>query len=281
MCKRMIKKYFPSVLFLAMFLISGVSQNAMASQLDKIKEKGILSVAVYKKFAPYSDDDGGIDVDVAKKIAEKLGLKVEIMPFDADESMDDDLRNMVWKGTVLGYGPADMMMHVPTDPVFRNRNDKVNIFSAYFRDDIRIVRNRERIPELENLNVFEKELIGVEGESLGSDILSSIEGGKLRKNVRHYLDINDAFTDLANGDLSAVMALGGQAEAAMGDKPGFAIEKPPLYGLLPPVGWAFGVAVRTQDTELAEAIGQAMAELESEGVMDRVFSDHGVKRVKP
>ena len=42
--------------------------------------------------------------------------------------MNDDLRNMVWKGHYLGAQPSDVMMHVPVDEHLARANDKVRIF---------------------------------------------------------------------------------------------------------------------------------------------------------
>ena len=47
-----------------------------------------------------------------------------------DENMNDDLRNMVWKGHYLGYGPADVMLHVPVDNRLMAENDKVQFDAA-------------------------------------------------------------------------------------------------------------------------------------------------------
>jgi hypothetical protein len=56
----------------------------------------------------------GIDVDLAAALADTLGMKVTPLPFQADENMDDDLRNMVWQGHYLGFGPADACCMFPS-----------------------------------------------------------------------------------------------------------------------------------------------------------------------
>ncbi|MBL8286278.1 MAG: hypothetical protein JNL15_15570, partial [Acinetobacter johnsonii] len=62
-------------------------------QLDAIRKSGRLSIAVYDDFPPYSQAGKGIDVDLGKALAEKLGLVPVIVEFKADENMNDDLRN--------------------------------------------------------------------------------------------------------------------------------------------------------------------------------------------
>ena len=89
---------------------------AWADGLETLRQRGRLRIAVYNDFPPYSIGGGkGIDADLGRAIAAKLGLAAEIVGFNADEDMNDDLRNMVWKGHYLGTQPADLMLHVPVD----------------------------------------------------------------------------------------------------------------------------------------------------------------------
>ena len=67
----------------------------------------------------------GIDVDLAKALAAKLGLKLDVAAFDAGEEVSDDLRNMVWKGHYLGGGAGDVMLHVPLDATLAEKNPQV------------------------------------------------------------------------------------------------------------------------------------------------------------
>ena len=266
---------------LIVMAVACVAGFARAAPLAEIRDKGVMSVAVYNEFAPFSEAQRGIDVEVAKKLGERLGVEVSFLPFDADESMDDDLRNMVWRGSLLGYGPADVMMHVPVDPAFALRNDKVAILAAYFRDTLQIARSLERLPELRDMNALEHEPVGVEVESLGAMILATPQGTRPLKSVHHYMDMGQAFADLRSGKLSAVLALGSQAQAAMTGVKGYAVELAPLPGRVPPGGWTYGIAVKSEHASLADALKAAMAELERDGSLDAIFAAHGVQRLKP
>ena len=59
---------------------------------------------------------------------------MELAPGD---TVEDDLRNAVWKGSYFGGGVADVMMHVPVDRQFAMRNNNVVIFGAYQRGTAR------------------------------------------------------------------------------------------------------------------------------------------------
>lgn len=73
-------------LLLVWLILSCAMMPAQAAQVrsyDDIVESGVLKVAVYDNFPPYSyRADGkprGVDVDLAAKLAEGLGLKLELL----------------------------------------------------------------------------------------------------------------------------------------------------------------------------------------------------------
>ena len=90
-----------------------------AAPLAKVRELGVLRVGLYADNRPWSWDEGGlprgIDVDLARAIGEALGVRADIALFPADEDISDDLRNVVWRGGVLGFQRCDLMLHVPFD----------------------------------------------------------------------------------------------------------------------------------------------------------------------
>jgi hypothetical protein len=92
-------------LITAAALIVAATFPVSAASLDTVTDRGVLRFAVYRDFPPFSHRAGGTlegaDVDLAKAIGAKLGLGVEFMELTADENMDDDLRNAVWKGPIL------------------------------------------------------------------------------------------------------------------------------------------------------------------------------------
>ena len=97
--------------------------------LETVQTKGVLRVAVYRSFAPFSEDGQGIDVDLAKALAGKLGVKPDVAAFEAGEEMADDLRNMVWKGHYLAGAPGDVMLHVPMDAKLAQNNPQVRLIA--------------------------------------------------------------------------------------------------------------------------------------------------------
>ena len=71
---------------------------AAAADLQKVRERSSLIVGLYHNMPPFHVAGKGIDVELAQALADALGVKLSMLPFNADENMKDDLRSMVWKG---------------------------------------------------------------------------------------------------------------------------------------------------------------------------------------
>ncbi|MFX9097338.1 hypothetical protein ABTN72_20285, partial [Acinetobacter baumannii] len=73
----------------------------------------------------------GIDVDLAQALASALGVRADVVDFPAADDLAADLRNVVWRGGLLGFRPCDIMMHVPFDRELMLENDQVAILAPY------------------------------------------------------------------------------------------------------------------------------------------------------
>ncbi len=104
--------------------------------------------------------------------------------------MNDDLRNMVWRGHYLGTQPADVMLHVPVDVHFAAGNRQVKIFAPYHLETLALARIAERVPAspssaAEGFAVFAQERIGAELDTHASDFLLNLMDGAPARTVVH------------------------------------------------------------------------------------------------
>ena len=270
----------PFLFALAALLLGSHLPAQADEQLDSIRKRGRLKVAVYNNFPPYSDAGKGIDVELGEALAAKLGLKVEIIGFLAGEDMGDDLRNMVWKGHYLRGEPADVMMRVPVDPVFAEANEQARIFGTYQQEVMGMARVASRIPAPTGsaavaLEVFTREKIGVEGDTLADAFLGSVLQGRLRANISHFRSVAGATQALKEDSVAAVMAPLGELEGALAGDTRFAVEEARL-GELTPKRWAVGMAVKADAGDLVAALSGALSELQQEGTVAAIFRRHGV-----
>lgn len=260
------------------------SLPARADGLDEIRQRGSLKVAVYNGFSPWSDKGAGIDVELAQALGKQLGIATQVVGYNADEDMDDDLRNMVWKGHYLGQQPADVMMHVPVDSYLQGKNDKVKIFGPYHLETIAVARV-QRIGAIRGsaasaLEVFTREKIGVEGRTLADAFLLGVLNGRLRENVVHFNSVASAVEKLKAGDLAAVMGPRSEIEQALGKDNRFVIEVVQMPELKIN-SWPIGMAVKAEETALANTIGEALRTLQKNGTVASVFARHGITHVQP
>jgi ABC-type amino acid transport substrate-binding protein len=275
---KLLFKFSSAIFMLACLCISCSAQAD--DEYAKIKQSGLLKVAVYNDFAPFSDNNKGIDIDLANALAKKLGFKLQLLPFQAGESLGDDLRNMVWKGHYLGYGPADVMLHVPVDQILRVQNDKVEIFAPYHRELVRLVRDIRKVPIFDNLDSMEGKNIGVEKVSLAAVVLLGAEDGKFREKVKIFDSATQALEKLKAGELDGVLATKSEIESVIGKDPNFQISEV-HFERLPPKGWVIGMSVKKSDPELVKAVQDATNELITSGEMAKIFSNFGVELVTP
>jgi ABC-type amino acid transport substrate-binding protein len=267
---------FKSALLLA-FVLAMPHAHA---DLDKIKQSGVLKVAVYKDMHPFSSQGAGIDVDFAKALASRLGVQVSLLPFEAGENLNDDLRNMVWKGHYLGYGPADVMMHVPVDKQLMAENRKVSIFAPYYRDRVRLVRDVRKIANCESVDCLVGKKVGAEKISIAAMLLLGEQDGKVRDSVKIYDTAAAALDALKAGELDAVLANQSEIEGAVRGDSNFPLSEL-NFPRLPRQGWIVGMAVKKDNEDLAKALQAAANDLEASGELAKIFAKYGVTQTRP
>lgn len=270
------------VLAASLLLGAGLAAPAavLAADAPVLREAGILKVAVYNDLAPFSDHGQGIDADLGAALAGKLGLKPALLPFNAGDDLGDDLRNMVWKGHYLGYGPADVMLHVPVDRMLMTANPQVEIFAPYYVETVRLVRSAQAMPQFDGVDALAGKRIGVEKVSISGMVMLGEGGGRFREQVRIYPTAIEALEQLKAGGLDAVLATRAQIESVMKGDPAFPLQEVP-FDRLPRGGWAVGMAVRKDNLGLARRLQAALNEMVASGELRTIFAKYGVQAVKP
>ena len=269
-------------------LLAGPAQAQELFDLDKVRASGILKVALYKDNAPYSDGKGqdmtGVDVALAQALATEMGLKLSLLPFDAGEKMNDDLRNMVWRGHYLGYGPADVMLHVPVDKFLMVENRQALIFAPYAREVLVVFHALDRLPSLQSGNDLQNLPLAAEQGSGAASTLIGFGGGRLRSQVRMYPTGTQAAEAVIKGDAAAAYLSRAQAEAALkaSGRPaaGFGMTQLTLPGLADN-GWPIGMAVKSGNKQLAQALESALQKLRADGRLLAMYRDRGLTLVAP
>jgi len=273
----------------ATFALPALGLRAQELQdLDKVRAAGVLKVALYKDNAPYSDGKGnelaGVDVALAQGLARELDLRLQLLPFDAGENMGDDLRNMVWKGHYLGYGPADVMLHVPADKHLVRQNPQVLLFGPYARESLVVLHDRRRLPAVLGGTDLLKLPLGAERGSGAASALIGFQGGLLRSQVSFFDNGVQAADAVIRGDIAAAYVSRAQAETALFRRSAsgetYQLSELSLPGLQDQ-GWPLGMATKSSHRALAGALEDALKRLRDKGELVAMFRERGLTLVAP
>lgn len=252
-----------------------------ASSLDRIRSRGVLSIALYHDMPPFHVKGAGIDVALAEALASELGLKPSLLPFPAGENMADDLRHMVVRGHYLGFGPADLMLHVPVDAQLMQANPGVLAFAPYYRERVVIARRLSKLPKLDSMADLGKAPIAVAGQSLGGWlVLGADQGAYAGQTSSRWDDGVAAARAMAEGRFDVAVGHLSELESVLGRDPGVAIEPLPMPRA-PKDGWAVGCAVKRDATALAQEVQAAMNRLADGGRLKAIFADAGLSWRRP
>ena len=250
--------------------------RAETTPLDKLRERGTLIVGLYNEMPPFHVAGQGIDVELARGVAAALQLKLSLLPFNADESMGDDLRNMVWKGHYLGFGPADLLLHVPVDKPLMDASPRVNIFAPYYRERVVLARDLSKLPQLQSLAALKGQAVAVPGQSLAGWLMIGADNGAYREQLRtQWKDGVQAAQALRDGEVVVAAGLASELESVLRGDPRFAIEPLPMPRA-PRDGWAVGCAVKKESVDLARAVQQAFNDMAQTGAIQKAFAASNV-----
>jgi ABC-type amino acid transport substrate-binding protein len=264
------------------------TRNIVGQDFDTILERGFLTFAVYEDFAPYSwmsgEEAKGIDIEIAKVIAEEIGVEAKFNFYSADENVDADFRNQVWRGPLINGEVSNIMMHAPYNKDLQCRNEFVVLGGQYYNETLATAYWKEAFPDGAPTTPFYRfHKVGVENDTVSDFYLTNFSGGMLRKNVLHYPDHQSAFDDLMKREIDAVMGVKGKLEHL--DKEDDAEDKvavgtPPLINFSLNE-WTIGIAVNFRYRELYYSADGTIEDMVKDGRMQKIFEKFEVSYAKP
>lgn len=269
----------------SLLLLSANPHPGFALSFDEIIEQNAISIALYRDFPPFSYRENGqlkgVDVEIAHQIAKKLGVDLHIRELTADENVDDDLRNAVWKGHYLDKKVADIMLHVPYDRELDRRNELVVLFAPYFKEEMVVARNIKKLGQDATLAHFRYEKIAVELDSLADIYLSGAFNGTIRQNILHYSTMSAAAQQTLHGKAAGLMGPRSSIEHALQHaRAQYQIGQVPAPGLSMS-HWLLGLAVKSDYRQLGYAVGDIIGTMVTSGQMAKIFDKYGLTYTPP
>lgn len=235
---------------------------------EAIKAKGEMTVAMVLDYPPYSwiDEQGnttGLEVDVMLAIAEKLGVKANIV-------------NAKWEGLITGVGAGrfDAGAGGTSDLVERQ---KIVTFADYATSSnavIILAANKDKYADLDaicgaSIGVLKGTDTAPTGEAIAQ---SCLDKGLPALTVNYYNSVPDADLALQSGRDAAQVGSTEQASFILSQG------SQPWMLLVPGIGAKvpMGPYTSAEHPELAHAFLAALKELKAEGKLDEIAGKYGL-----
>jgi polar amino acid transport system substrate-binding protein len=239
-------------LILGATLLPAKSDAADKSVLDQAMERGVLRVG-FDTFVPWAmkDKNGeyiGFEIDVARRLAEDMGLQVEFVPTK-------------WSGIIPALLTGKFDIIIGGMGIQPARNLKVNFSNPYEYSGMSMVASSKAAPGLNSLADFDKPEIILAAKT-GATSVAAARKHMPRATVRMFDDEAQALQEVLNGRAHAMVASAPFPEQQ-------AIRnKDRLY--LPLAGETFtkepiGFAVRKGDPDFLNFLNNWIIVVESEG----------------
>ena len=223
-------------------------------------EAGKLVMTTSADFPPYeyTTDDGGyagIDIDIAKAIADKLGLELVINDVGFDNAL-----------LAVQQGQSDIVMAGVT--VTEERLLSMD-FSNTYANGIQVVIVPEN-SDIESIDDLDGKLIGTQMGTTGYLFCSDTpeNGGYGEDAVVPYENGMTAIQALQNGQVDCVVIDNEPAKAFVASNPGLKI----LDTEFANEEYAIGVA--KGNTQLLDAINSILAEMEADGTTQAIIDKY-------
>lgn len=245
------------VLILAVLSLAGCSKGSKDASVDKIKKAGVLKVGVkeatlgFGYLNPETNEYEGLEIDLAKKMAEDLGVDVEFTSVNAST-----------RGELLDAGEIDMV--AATFTITDERKLSYDFSTSYYTDYVSVlVKNDSGI---ETLDDFEGKTIAV------------VTGSVSKKNVEANTDANITFVEYPEYSDCKLAVASGTAD-------GFAVDVSVLSIWVDDDCHIIGDRFAPQDygiatkkgCEFTEYVEKKITEWLADGTIDSLIEKNGIK----
>ena len=230
------------------------STTATGTAQVKTEKDGVLNMATNATFTKYESYEGndivGIDADIAKAIADKLGLKLEIQ--------DMEFNSII---TAVQSGKADLGLAGMT--VTDERKQSVDFTDSYATGiQSVIVKEGSSIKSIDDLK---GKKIGVQLATTG-DIYAKDDFGE--ENVEEYNKGADAVMALTSGKIDAVIIDNQPAKSFVETTDGLQILDTDY------VQEDYAAAIQKGNTDLLNAVNGALKELKEDGTIQKILDKY-------
>ncbi|MTT32810.1 transporter substrate-binding domain-containing protein [Terrilactibacillus sp. BCM23-1] len=248
--------YLVVVMILLMVLTACGSKSSDKNgggTLADIKDSGELTIAVDDTYPPmeFRDDKNklvGLDIDLGRILAKKLGVKAKFVP-------------TAWDGIIPGLDAKKYDIIMSSMNITDERKKQVN-FVQYLNFGQAVIVKKGNPLKINSKEDLKGKVVGVQLGTTSETAAKAIGG---IKQVKTYNGYTDAFNDMGLGRLDAIVVGEMVGRYYMKTKPNAFEIVGDTFQELP-----VGIAVRKSDKDLSKALEKAIKEMQDEGSFDKV-----------
>jgi len=247
------------VLCAAVVFASGAKESGVDNSLEYIKGKGNLVLGLDDSFPPmgYRDENNeivGFDIDVAKEVCKRLGVKLVLQPIDwnaKEQELATKQIDCIWNGFT----------------VTEERKKSLTFSDAYVNNaQVLIVLNDSSYKTLDDLK---GKTVGLQAGSSAADALD--DSPAFKASLKGVIELKDNLTALM--DLQA-----GGCDAVLMDLlvANYAIKQSAKPMRILDEGLAneeYAVGFRLGEKALADAVTKAMKDMAADGTMAKIATE--------
>lgn len=216
---------------------------------------GVLVMATNAEFPPYEFHEGdsivGIDAEIAKAIADELGMELEIEDIAFDSIIPE-----------ITSGKADMGLAGMT--VTEDRKQSVDFSDTYAKASQKIIVTEDsKVASPDDLKGV---IVGVQLGTTGDIYVSDLEGDGTT--VERYSKGFEAVQALSQGKIDAVVIDGEPAKTFVAETAGLKILDESF------TEEEYAIAVKKGNTELLDKINGALKTLKDNGTLDEIVAKY-------
>lgn len=241
---------------------ASASGSASASTEMKLVKEGKLLIATSPDFPPFENLENGemvgLDIEIGKAVAEKLGLEPEFVSLQFDSIL-----TAVAAGTQADVGISGLTV----DP---ERAKTVDFSDSYYVDDlsVAVMKNNADITADNADEALNKEGVVIAVQS-GTSGETYVKENYPKATVQPYGNSTDAFAALQSGQANAVCTNKAVVERMLAN----AYTDAQVVKSIA-TGEEYAVAVAQENKALTAAINKALEELQADGTIDALVAKY-------
>ncbi|MGI6538297.1 MAG: transporter substrate-binding domain-containing protein [Caldicoprobacterales bacterium] len=258
-----IKKIFALLMIAVMiFAVTGcgggdkTADSQMSETMKKIKDSGKIVWGTNAAFAPFEMRSGdeviGVDAEIAKKIAEKLDVELEVV-------------DMKFEGLINALNSNQIDFIAAGFTIKPDRAEQVLFTDTYFKAVQKIIV-QEGNTEIKSAEDLEGKIIGVQTNTTGD-----FTAKEYTDKIYRFNNAMEAAIDLSNGRLDAVIVDDLPAQMIVAQNEGLVLLDDKAAD-----DEEYALAVRKEATDLKDIINEVLAELKASGAIDEWVEEYSL-----